>query len=291
MALGKGLGALIASTGKRENAPVRKEIKKETKPDVKNTGEEMWFVPLSEIQADKNQPRKHFDEVALEELSESIKSHGVLQPLLLSEKKDGGYEIIAGERRYRAAEMAGLMKVPAIVKKFNDIEKVEVSLIENIQREQLNPIEEAFAFKRLITEFALTQEQVALKVGKSRSAVANTVRLLDLPDEAQKALIDKQINSGQARALLGLKSESDRLEMLSSMLGKKISVREIEKNVSQKKNGTRIKDANLSYFEDELREALGTKVTIVKKGEKGKIMVDFYSEDEFKDLVNRIINP
>lgn len=285
MALGKGLGALIAPTGKKE-APVRKEIKKETKP----LDEEMWFVPMSEIEPDQKQPRKHFDEEALKELAESIKIHGILQPLLLSEKKDGGYEIIAGERRYRAAEIAGLFKVPAVVKHFKDEEKLEVALIENIQREQLNPIEEAFAFKRLIDEFGLTQEKVAEKVGKSRPAVANTVRLLDLPDQAQRALINKKINSGQARALLGLKSEADRLEMLSSMLGQKITVREMENKVSQKKNGESGKDANLAYFENQMREALGTKVKIIKKGEKGKIMIDFYSSDEFKDLLDRILN-
>jgi len=275
MALGKGLGALITPTNNN---------KKED-----NFEGRIWQIPLSKIIANSHQPRKNFEEKSLIDLANSIKEHGVLQPVVVVESKDGGYELVAGERRTRASKMAGLTTIPAIVKKMKEQQKLEVALIENIQREDLNPIEEAFSYKRLIEEFGLTQEEVSQKVGKSRSAIANSIRLLELPDQIQIALVSKKINSGQARALLSLKDETEQLNMLSSMLGEKISVREIERSVRVKTGHKQSKkDPNIAYLENELRESLGTKVNIKQKGEKGSIIIDFYSKEEFESLLDKL---
>ncbi len=275
MALGKGLGALITPTNNN---------KKED-----NFEGRIWQIPLSKIIANSHQPRQNFEEKSLIDLANSIKEHGVLQPVVVVESKDGGYELVAGERRARASKLAGLTTVPAVVKKMKEQQKLEVALIENIQREDLDPIEEAFSYKRLIEEFGLTQEEVSQKVGKSRSAIANSIRLLELPDQIQNALINKKINSGQARALLGLKDEAEQLSMLSSMLGEKISVREIERSVRVKTGYKQSKkDPNIAYLENELRESLGTKVNIKQKGERGSIIIDFYSKEEFESLLDKL---
>jgi ParB family transcriptional regulator, chromosome partitioning protein len=286
MSLGRGLGALITPTTR-----TKKEYSTGAKEASVSAPARIWMVPLSEIIPNVKQPRKHFDAETLQELADSIKEHGILQPLLLSEKRDGGYEIVAGERRWRASKIAGLTTVPALVKNFAEREKIEVALIENIQRADLNPIEEAFAFKRLIDEYDLTQADVALKVGKSRPAVANAVRLLELPDAVQKALIDKRINSGQARALLSLRNEKEQLDALFSMLGQKITVRELEKKVQKiKPNAFSRRDPNLAYIEENLRTALGTKVNITQKGETGTIAINYYSKEELARVVKKIIN-
>jgi ParB family chromosome partitioning protein len=227
----------------------------------------------------------------LSELAESIKEHGVLQPILVSELPSGGYEIIAGERRFRASQIAGRSTIPVIVKELADREKLEVALIENIKRQELNPIEEAVSYQRLIEEFGLTQEEVAVKVGKSRSAVANMVRLLDLPDTIQTALVNKQITSGQGRALLSLPTEKDRLDTFASMTGKKITVRELEQAAAAKRpDATSFKrNPNIMYFETQLRSALGAKTSISERGGKGTITVQFHSPDELADIVKKII--
>lgn len=285
MSLGRGLGALITSTTKdrqkREYATGSKE--------TQNTSQKIWLIPLTEISPLKNQPRRHFDPEALNELANSIKEHGIIQPLLLHEKRDGGYEVIAGERRWRAAKLAGLSIVPALVKQITDQNKLELSLIENIQRADLNPIEEAFAYRRLMDEFGLTQEKVADKVGKSRPAIGNAVRLLELPDAVQKALIEKKINTGQARALLSLRNEKEQLEALSSMLGAKISVRDLEKETRKiKQGGFTRRDPNISFIEERIRVALGTKVNITQKGDKGTINIAYFSKEELTRLVRKI---
>jgi ParB family chromosome partitioning protein len=279
MALGKGLGALIAG------AP--KQYRTET-PGSTDGQERIWHIPVNAISPGANQPRKNFTTPELEDLANSIKEHGILQPLLVTERTDGGYELIAGERRWRASQMVGLATVPAVIKKLADRQKLEVALIENIQRENLTPIEEAFAYQRLMEEFSLTQEQVAAKVGKSRPAVANTIRLLSLPAEVQAALTDKRINMSQARALLSLPDQKQQLDMLSSMLGQRITVRELERTVSKQNPHKSHRDPNLSYLEDQLRTSLGTKVAITKKGERGTIVIDFYSEEELKRLIKSI---
>ena len=288
MALGRGLGALIAPT---ISAKQKKEIPTQTKKSESGITDKIWLIPISEISPNAKQPRRYFGMEELEELAGSIKKHGILQPILVSEKKDGGYEIIAGERRWRAAKLAGLTSIQALVKQMADLEKLEVALIENIQRTELNPIEEAFAYERLIEEFDLTQQEVSEKVGKSRPVISNTIRLLELPEEAKKALIEKKINTGQARALLGLKNASEQLDALSSMLGKKISVRELERKVQKTKPVESLrKDANLVYIENKLRDALNTKVDITKKGDSGKIMIDYYSKEDLGRIIKKIIN-
>lgn len=285
MSLGRGLGALISSTTKKDTTIPQRSTNI-------SPGEKVWLVPLSTIKPSVNQPRKHFRPEELQELAGSIKEHGILQPLLVSEKSDGGYELVAGERRYRAAKIAGLTTVPVMVKKLEGQQKLEVALIENIQRQDLNPLEEAFAYKRLLEEFGLTQEEVAQKVGKSRSAVANIVRLLDLPNTVQTALIEGKISMSQGRTLLSLETEQQQLDMLSSMLGQKITVRELEKEVGKvhlHKNPTRRKDANTVYLEDKLRAVLGAKVTVSQKGEQGTIVISYYSKEEMNEVIKKII--
>jgi len=284
MALGRGLGALITSTGKEGSQILNK--------DQSHNGGQVWYIPLTNISPNPNQPRKRFAPEELQELAESIKQYGVLQPLIVSEKKDGGYELIAGERRLRASAIAGIPTVPAIIKQLPEKSKLEIALIENIQRSNLDPIEEAFAYKRLIEEFGLSQQEVAEKMSKSRSAVANAVRLLDLPLPAQTALIDNKINTSQARAILSLEGEEERLNLLSSLLGQKISVRELERKIAQRKisRGSSLvrRDPNLLYLENKLRERLGTKVVITKKGESGTIVLSYYSTEELGRLVDRL---
>lgn len=277
MALGRGLGALISGGPKQKNAPVAGD----------GGQEKIWHIPVGSIIPNTHQPRKNFSAQELEDLAASIKTHGILQPILVTEKIDGGYELVAGERRWRAAQMSGLATVPALIKKFPNQQKLEVALIENIQRENLNPIEEAFAFQRLMDEFSLTQQEVAEKVGKSRPAVANIVRLLSLPEEIQAALADKRINMGQARALLSLDDRKKQLDMLSSMLGQRITVRELEREVGKQSKYSR-RNPNLAYLEDKLRAALGTKAIITQKGERGTIVIDYYSEEELSNLIKKI---
>ncbi len=280
MSLGKGLGALIAATGPRKKITF-------------NTGDvsapqKVWVVPLSEITPSPHQPRRVFNDAEISELASSIKEHGILQPLLVAEKPDGGYELIAGERRLRAAKAAGLSTVPVLVKELPEQQKLEVALIENIQRSDLNPIEEAFAYKRLIEEFGLTQQNVSEKVGKSRPAVANTIRLLELPPEIKSALIEGKINTGQARALLGITGAKQQLDLLASMLGKKITVRELERAGSQLNTHHARRDPNLVYLEDKLRTALGARATVRQRGERGTITIDYYSKEELKDVIKKI---
>lgn len=281
MSLGRGLGALITPT-----TSLRKQISAESKLD----NQRIWHIPVSEVYPDPQQPRRTFNQEELSELADSIKKHGVLQPLIVSEKVSGGYELIAGERRWRASKMAGLATVPVVVKELADQEKLEISLIENIQRADLNPIEEAFAYKRLIDEFNLTQQEVADKVGKSRPAVANMVRLLDLPAEAQEALVSGKINTGQARALLSLESVDKQLAMLSSMVGQKITVRELEREVNKQRidKSSLRRDPNLTYLEDKLRAVLGTKVAISQKGERGTVTISYFSKEELAKIIKKI---
>lgn len=286
MALGKGLNSLIP-----QQQP-RKTIRKETgKSDVANL-DKVWEIPLSEIVPNQAQPRKVFDDAALAELVASIKKHGILQPISVTEKEDGGYELIAGERRTRASQLAGKTTIPAIVRSVTDQEKLELALIENIQREDLNPIEEAFSYKRLIDEFGLTQQDVADQVGKSRSAIANTIRLLDLPEPIQKALIDGVLSSGKARALLSLKSQEEQQEMFESMIGSKMTVRDVEASVAAKGSGSRKgstrRDPNILAQEQLLEERFGTRVHISSSGEKGTIQISYTSKEELKRLLSEL---
>jgi ParB family chromosome partitioning protein len=280
MVLGKGLSSLLPQSN-------RKTIHQETGV-VDN--QRIWQIPLSEITPNSEQPRRDFSHQALEDLVASIKEQGVIQPVVVTEKMDGGYELIVGERRFRAAQIAGLENIPAIVRSATAQQKLELALIENIQRQNLNPIEEAFAYQRLLDEFNLKQEEVAQKVGKARATIANLVRLLDLPDVVQKALADGALSVGQAKALLSLKSEKEQLEMFASMQGEKITVRDLAQKVSFKGpaslKGSVRRDPNLLAAEKLLEERLGTKVHITQKGTRGKIEIDYYSQEEFKRLLS-----
>ena len=251
------------------------------------------FLKLSEIVPNSEQPRKDFDEDALMELSESIKQFGVLQPLLV-QKKGKYYEIIAGERRWRAAKLAGIKKMPAIIKEFSPQEVVEISLIENIQRENLNAIEEAHAFKRLIEEFNLKQDEVAERVSKSRTAVTNSMRLLKLDERVQKMLVDEMISTGHARAILGLEDPEMQYMAAQKIFDEKLSVRETEKLVKQLLNPKRVTETNMDTqteaiyqtLEEKLKGIVGTKVSIQRnKNNKGKIEIEYYSQDELERII------
>ena len=281
MALGKGLNSLIPQQKK-----VRNIIRRET--GIVNGNDRVWQININDIVPNPEQPRKEFNEEELHSLVLSIQKHGIMQPLVATERQDSGYELIAGERRLRAAGLAGLSTVPVLVRTATQQEKLELALIENIQRHNLNPIEEAYAYSRLLEEFNLTQEQAAEQLGKSRSALANTIRLLDLPERIQTALTKGEFSAGKARALLSLSSEKEQLEMFDSMMGVKMSVRDVEGLVANKKNNKTVKDANLASQEKIIEERLGSKVTIAGNTKKGKIMISYSSTEELKRLISEL---
>ena len=282
--LGKGLDTMIP--------PVKNEKKSEKGDPAK--GPET-LVNITKVEPNREQPRKNFDEDALLELSESIKQYGLLQPILVQDRKDY-YEIIAGERRWRAAKLAGLKQVPVIIKILTDQEIVEISLIENIQRENLNPIEEAQAYKRLLNEFHLKQDEVAERVSKSRTAVTNSMRLLKLSDDVQRMVIDEMITTGHARALLGVEDPAEQYNLAQRIFDEKLSVREVEKIVKNmgkpvKPKKEKVVDKSMQVIYDDISEKLktqlGTKVNIVPKEDgSGKIEIEFYSHDELDRILD-----
>ena len=252
------------------------------------------MVKISMVEPNQNQPRKQFDEDALLELTESVKQYGILQPLLVSEKKDY-YEIIAGERRWRAAKLAGLKEVPVIVKEFSEQELVEISLIENIQREDLNAVEEAMAYKRLMDEFHLKQDEIADRVGKSRTAVTNSMRLLKLSAKVQQMLIDEMITAGHARAILAVSDMEKQESLAMRVFDEKLSVRETEKLVKavlappkeNKPHSYSAEDVAYENLEEKMKSIMGTKVLIHrKKNDKGKIEIEYYSRDELERIID-----
>ena len=257
-------------------------------------GEQVQIVKLTRVEPSREQPRKQFDADALQELAESIKQFGVLQPLLVQKKEDY-YEIIAGERRWRASKLAGLKEVPVIVKEFTEQEAVEISLIENIQREDLNPIEEAMAYKRLMEEFHLKQDAIAERVSKSRTAVTNSMRLLKLDDRVQQMLIDEMISTGHARALLALESKDAQAEAAVKVFDEKLSVRETERLVKELLNPVQKKEEKpknqaeeLVYknLEEKIKQIIGSKVAINRRTDnKGKIEIEYYSQEELERIV------
>ena len=285
--IGKGLDALIPSGG--VNKTIEKPSKVADKDGVVN-------VKISKVEPNREQPRKNFDEDALQELAESIKQFGVLQPILVQERDDY-YEIIAGERRWRASKMAGLKKVPVIIRNLTEQEIVEIALIENIQREDLNPIEEAQAYKRLLTEFNLKQDEVAERVSKSRTAVTNSMRLLKLSDDVQQMVIDEMISTGHARALLAIEDPEQQYILAQKVFDEKLSVRDIEKLVKnlgktkvQKKSKEKQLSAIYQEIEETLKGKLSTKVSIVaKENGAGKIEVEFFSHEELDRLMDLIM--
>lgn len=286
--LGKGIDALIS---KKIDTDVKKTVEEKKQTEV--VVQEL-MVPISKIDPNKGQPRRYFDDEALKELAESIAVHGIVQPLIVAKREDR-YEIIAGERRFRAAHLAGVKEVPVIVKEYTDQELYEIALIENIQREDLNAIEEAIAYKKLIEEYNLTQDVVAKRVAKSRVAITNALRLLRLDDRVQEMIITKDLSAGHARALLSLENGDMQYQLAQEIMKKKLSVREIEKKVQaminppQEKSpdaGKSGEDAIYNSFEEKLKLMLGTKVSIHRKAKnQGKIEIEYYSVDEFERLM------
>ena len=288
--LGKGLDALIADKGVK---PVAKPAVSADKADG------AVLMNISKVEPNREQPRKKFDEDALLELSESIKQFGVLQPLLVQERDDY-YEIIAGERRWRAAKLAGIKEVPVIIKKLTEQEIMEISLIENIQREDLNPIEEAQAYKRLLTEFNLKQDEVAERVSKSRTAVTNAMRLLKLNEKVQQMVIDEMLTTGHARALLGIEDQEKQYVVAQRIFDEKLSVRDTEKlvkNIQNEKDDTSVVtkkidpqlEAVYRNLEEQMKVLLGTKVHINPKDDKkGKLEIEYYSQEELDRIIDLI---
>jgi len=283
MPLGKGLSALIPPAK-------QKEI---TEESLVQTGERVLQLPVTQIKSNPDQPRKKFDRFALEELTASIRKYGIIQPLIVTHKERNEYELVAGERRLRSAQMLGMDKVPAIVRQAEDIEKLELSLIENIQRENLNPLERAKAYQRLISEFNLTQEEVAERVGKARSSVANTLRLLTLPEVIQDALEEGKINEGHARALLAKEDKDKQQMLLRRILGLGLTVRETENIVQGKKVSPSTAVGEINSWreqEEELSRRLGTKVRIKEKKKGGKIIIQAYTIEELHKLIDQLNN-
>ncbi|MBR3629082.1 MAG: ParB/RepB/Spo0J family partition protein [Oscillospiraceae bacterium] len=242
---------------------------------------------ISEIEPNRNQPRKNFDEAAISALADSIREHGVLQPLVVRPMPMGGYQIVAGERRWRAARMMGLDEVPVVIRDMSDLEAAQIALIENLQRENLNPIEEALGYRKLQDEFDMKQEEIAKTVGRSRSAVANAMRLLRLPEEVQQYLVDGSISSGHARALLGFEDEEMMLGVARRAAAGLLTVRQVEKLASEKEERTEPERAPSSYYgevETALHSRLGRRVKVQFKKNKGTLMLEFYDEEDLRAL-------
>ena len=314
--LGKGLGALFgdevtkdesqSENEKEKNKSVKSpETKNKSKVNTKNPEERIIIekivekpveqkLKISLLEPNTSQPRKKFDEESLNELAESIKTYGILQPLLV-QKKEGHYEIIAGERRWRAAKIAGLTELPVVIREYDKRQTMEIALIENVQRDDLNPIEEAQAYQQLILEFNLTQEEIAARVSKNRATITNSMRLLKLDVRVQQMLIDGKISSGHARALLGLENGEQQYQAARKIIQENLSVRDVEKLVKmlnrpekEKKGPEKGPDLNLIYhqIEEKLKTIMGTKVVINRKDKnKGRIEIEYYSQEELERLI------
>lgn len=293
--LGRGLDNLIPTDEPVVTKSTSKNKSTTTKPEVKEVIKKVeQTLNINRIEPNKNQPRKHFDEDALAELAESIKQFGVIEPLVVVKRK-GYYELIAGERRWRAARLAGLKEVPVVIKDFSEQEIVEIALIENIQREDLNPIEEAHAYERLINEFNLKQDEVAERVSKSRTTITNSLRLLKLTDNVQQMLIDDMLSTGHVRALISITDPELQYETAMYIFDKKLSVRETESYVkrllsgkpAKKKDDEVTNDVSFLYheIEERIKDAIGTKAVIkAKNRNKGKIEIEYYSEDDLERI-------
>ena len=285
--LGKGLEALFG------NAEIdTKEISIEPTEDTKAQG--ISFVDINNIKPNENQPRKSFDEEKLEELATSIKEHGLIQPVILR-KAEIGYEIVAGERRWRACRKAGLKEIPCIVKELTDEQNMLMAIIENMQREDLNPIEEAEGLNQMIVSFGMTQEQVSKSVGKSRPYITNALRLLKLPEAVKNFVSEGKLTTGHVRAIAGIGDPEKQLELAKLVLEKNLSVRELEKlikeNYVQKKKNSRKKiekSADVIRVEEDLKQIMGTKVNLTQKGKKGKIEIEYYNKEDLERLIEML---
>lgn len=290
--LGRGLGAIIPqrqdpASSQNSHSP-SDGMTRDASSVSRDTTQRVLDIPISSIERNPHQPRTHFDHAELEDLISSIREHGVIQPITVTPKPDGTYQLIAGERRLRASTIAGLKTIPALVREATELQKLELAIIENVQRADLNPIEEARAYMRLMDEFGMTQEDVGRKIGKSRPQVGNTVRLLQLPDEIQQALVEGKISSSNARTLLSLPTDLERMELFKAMLAGNFTVRQTETQVSVRRNPTG-KDANIADLENRLREKFRTRVTITRnqKG-AGDIKIHFGSDEELGGLISNL---
>ena len=285
--LGSGLNVLIP-----QNNPPKANSENENEAAVD------FMVPISKVEPDREQPRKFFNEDALQELAESIKQYGVFQPLLVQKEKDY-YKIIAGERRWRAAKIAGLKEIPVIVKELSDQEIAEIQLIENIQREDLNPIEIAEGYRQLIDKYGFTQDELAEKISKSRTAITNTLRLLKLDERVRQMIVDELISTGHARAILSIEDSDKQYEFAQKIFDEKMSVRDVEKAIKNMQKDPKVKKDNQKIdkkteaiyhsIEENMKQIMGTKVTIqAKNGNQGKVEIEYYSQDELDRIVNMI---
>ncbi|WP_026487114.1 ParB/RepB/Spo0J family partition protein [Caldanaerobius polysaccharolyticus] len=273
--LGKGLEALLPRGMEDEN--------------------EIQYIDVDKIRSNKSQPRKYFDERSLKELADSIKEHGMIQPVIVK-AQGGGYVIIAGERRWRAARLLGMKEIPAVVKNVSDEEVLQLALIENLQREDLNPIEEAMAYKALIEEHGMTQEDVSQRIGKSRSAIANSIRLLNLDQRVIDYLITGELTTGHARALLSLEEGDAQFEAAKKVIKEGLNVRQTESLVKRMLSGPsknkRVNESNTTYrfIQEDMEKALGTKITIKKSKNKGRIEIEFYSDEDLQRIYEYLCN-
>lgn len=304
--LGKGLNILLGEEPDQnadqntpgqieENSPSEK--RQESEKAIRQRETEEYKVRLSRIEPNPDQPRKDFNEEQLNELAESIRQFGILQPLLVQKKGDM-YEIIAGERRWRAAKLAGLKEVPVVVREYSEQQAVEIALIENVQREDLNPIEEALAYQRLMQEFHLKQEEIAERVSKNRSTITNSMRLLNLVPEVQQMLVNNEITSGHARALLSIENEKKQVELAKQIVKEQMSVRQVEKAVKllakaprekKQKQNDEAMELIFRNLEDRMKTVMGTKVNISRKDKnKGRIEIEYYSQSELERIVELI---
>ncbi|OIO49726.1 MAG: chromosome partitioning protein ParB [Parcubacteria group bacterium CG_4_9_14_0_2_um_filter_41_8] len=298
--LGRGLGSLIPS---KDNASQQKQKQnfssvapEQNMPKDSDSLSRMIDIEVEKVESNRHNPRKYFDEEKLNELAESIKAHGIIQPLVVVPSNNGKYELIAGERRLRASKLAGLKTVPAIVRQADELERLELALIENIQRADLNPIEEALAYQKLNDEFGLTHDEIGKRVNKTRPLISNAIRLLALDPEIQKAVAERKITTGHARLILEIQDEAKRMQMFKKILDQKLNIsdtsQEVKKVEINRHTRTIIRDPNIEELEKQLRDALGTKVMIGRRGTKvGLITIEFYGEDELKQIASKIISP
>ena len=295
--LGKGLDALFSSEETLERSPSELQVGTEEQPAAapaeteQHNGQEVRMLDIYSVEPDRAQPRKSFDAEKLQELADSIKQYGVLQPILVQKEKDY-YRIIAGERRWRAARLAGLTQIPAVVREFEPLDAMAVSLIENLQRQELNPMEECAAYQQLMDQYQLTQEEIADRIGRSRSSIANSLRLRNLPEPVQQSLAEGLISFGHAKVLLGLDDSALQTRLAARVIGDSLSVRDLEKLVAQQKKAPARRSAPpekalpLQLAEEKLTELLGTRVTVNSGARKGKIEIESYSADDLDRILS-----
>ncbi len=317
-ALGRGLGSLLGGASGASANPLNQNMQVESSKSLAASASvstntqsapvavapvdpesKVWKVAIDKLQSGEYQPRQHFDKEALQELAQSIRENGILQPIVARRTKSGKLEIIAGERRWRASQLAGLHEVPVLLRDYDDKQALELAIVENIQREDLNPIEEAEGYSRLISEFKLSQQQVAEKVGRDRATVANAVRLLSLPEQVKEMISANDLSVGHAKVLLSLQDIRKQIELAKKVVNEKIAVRKLEKLVQSANKGEElevpsvasanaVKDRLVASMAEELQKLLGTKVSIDYSDAKGKISIHFYSDDELSNIADRL---